>query len=427
MENFNKITLKNGLRIITAPKQDSLATTFLILVEAGSKYETKEINGISHFLEHMCFKGTKKRKRAIDITSELDSIGAGYNAFTDMEYTGYYAKARPENFNVILDVISDIYLNQVFVPEEINKERGVIIEEINMYEDLPMRRVRELFISLLYGDQPAGWDIGGRKEVIKNLTQENFLKYRSKHYLAQSTIIVVAGKFNEKKVIDEIEKTFSKIKIGEKTSKIKTFEHQERPEILLKHKKTDQTHLVLGVRAFDIFDKRKYALEVLADILGGGMSSRLSQKIREEMGAAYYVRADADLLSDHGFLAAAAGVDHSKINQVIETILDEFKKLAKKMIGDKELQRIKDHLVGHLILGLETSDTLAGFYGGQEIIAKRIITPSKLVKKIQDVKAEEIMAVAQDIFQNNKLNLAIIGPFSAEGGDKKRFEKILKI
>jgi len=426
-EWVKKIILKNGLRVILAPKQDSLATTFLILVEAGSEYETKKINGISHFLEHMCFKGTKKRPKMIDISSELDSIGASYNAFTGQEYTGYYAKARPKNFTQILDVVSDIYLNQVFSLKEIDKERGAIIEEINMYEDLPMRRVQELFMGLLYGNQPAGWDVLGRKEIIKRLAQKDFLKYRKEHYLPQSTIAVIAGKFDEKKVIAEIKNAFSGMKSGEKTQKIKTTEQQEKPQILLKHKKTDQTHLVLGVRAFDIFDKRKYALEVLADILGGGMSSRLFQKIREEMGVAYYVRAESDLLSDHGFLAASAGVDNSKIEQVIEAILEEFRKLSQKPVNAKELQRAKDHFDGHLMLGLETSDALAAFYGGQEIITKKITTPSELTEKIQAVKAEEIMAMAQDIFQNSKLNLAIIGPFSAEGGDKSRFEKILKI
>src|SRR3989344_8722732 len=169
MTNFKKITLDNGLRIITAPNNNSLAATVLVLVEAGSKYETKEINGLSHFLEHMCFKGTEKRPRAIDIASELDGIGASYNAFTGQEYTGYYAKAEPRHLDTILDVVSDIYLHQVFDSKEIDKERGVIIEEINMYEDLPMRRVQELFTTLLYGDQPAGWDIAGKKEIIRKL------------------------------------------------------------------------------------------------------------------------------------------------------------------------------------------------------------------------------------------------------------------
>lgn len=423
MEKFKKITLDNGLRIILSPKSDSLSATLLVLVEAGSKYETKEINGLSHFLEHMCFKGTKKRPSAIDITSELDSIGAVYNAFTGMEYTGYYAKVRPEHFDNILDVVSDMYLNQIFEDKEIDKERGVIIEEINMYEDLPMRRVQELFTNLLYGDQPAGWDIAGRKEVIKKLNRDDFLKYRKEHYLAKSSLIVLAGKFNENEALEKIKNAFSGIKSGDKTQKIKTIEHQDRPGLLLKHKETDQTHLILGCRTFDVFDERKYALEVLADVLGGGMSSRLFQKIRDEMGAAYYISADADSYTDHGFLVTSAGVDHNKIDAVIEAILEEFKKLTREPVGKKELQRAKDHLIGHLVMGLETSDHLATFYGGQEIITKEIITPEELIKKIEGVKSDEIMAVANDIFHNDKLNLATIGPFKK----KERFEKILKI
>ena len=402
---------------------ESLTTAVLVLVEAGSKYETKEVNGLSHFLEHMCFKGTKKRPRSIDISSELDGIGALYNAFTSMEYTGYFAKARPDNFDIILDVVSDIYLNQIFETKEIDKERGVIIEEINMYEDLPMRKVHELFTNLLYADQPAGWDIAGTKEVIKKLNREDFLKYRQEHYLSQSTLVVVAGKFNEEEAIEKTKQAFSEIKISKKTSKVKTVEYQEKPEVLLKHKETDQTHLVLGVRAFNVFDERKYALEILADILGGGLSSRLFQRIREEMGAAYYVSADADLYTDHGYLAVSAGVSNNKINQVIEVILEEFKKIVARPIENKELQRVKEHLIGYLVVGLETSDQLAGFYGGQEIITRKIIAPKDAIKKIQAVKSEEISGVASEIFQNQKLNLAIIGPFK----EKEGLEKILKI
>ena len=423
MQNFNKITLENGLRIITAPKQDSLATTVLVLVEAGSKYETKDINGLSHFLEHMCFKGTEKRPRSIDIASELDGIGAISNAFTSQEYTGYFAKAEPKYFDRILDIVSDIYLEPIFETKEIDKERGVIIEEINMYEDLPMRRVHELFANLLYGDQPAGWDIAGRKEVIQKLNREDFIKYQQNHYLANSTLVVVAGNFDEKEAVEKIKESFSAIKIGEKTQKIPTKERQEEPRILLKKKYSDQTHLVLGTRAYDIFDKRKYALEVLAEILGGGMSSRLFQKIREEMGAAYYVSADSDLYTDHGYLAVSAGIDHNKIESVLSAILEEFQKITKEPVENKELQRVKDRIVGHLSLSLETSNQLANFFGGQEILTRKIITPEEIAKKIQAVTAEEIAAVSDDIFKNNKLNLAIIGPFE----DKAKFEKILKL
>ncbi len=423
MNKIQKITLDNGLRIILAPQPQNLATTVLVLVEAGSKYETKEISGLSHFLEHMCFKGTKKRPRIIDITSELDSIGSDYNAFTSLEYTGYYAKAQSKHFNKILDVISDVYLNPIFEPTEIEKEKGVIIEEINYIEDVPIRKIWDNFLDLLYGDQPAGWDIAGTKEVVQKLTKEDFLKYRKEHYIAKGTLVVVSGNFDEKKVIKQIQDAFNGIISEKKFGKVKTKESQDKPKVLLKFKQTDQTHLILGVRAFDIFDERRYALQVLSDILGGGMSSRLFQKVREEMAAAYYVRSEADLYTDHGYLAASAGVDNSKINEVIEAILKEFKSLTEKLVEDKELQRAKDHLTGNLILGLETSDSIASFYGGQEILTKKTITPEELIKKVQAVKSEEIMAVAKEIFQNNKLNLAIIGPLK----DKERFESILKI
>ncbi len=422
MHIHKKITLKNNLRVISVPMADALTTTILVLVEAGSEYETRKNNGISHFLEHMCFKGTEKRLSSLDITSELDAIGAAYNAFTSNQYTGYYTKAQPKHFDEILDVVSDMYLNPVFNQREIEKERGVIIEEINMYEDLPMRRAQEFFTNLLYGDQPAGWDIAGKKEIIRRINRNDFIEYQKNHYLGKSTIVVVAGNFNEKEAVKKIENAFSGIRTGKKFKKLKTVESQKSPRIFLKTKETDQAHLVVGVRAFDIFDKRKYAIDLIADILGGGMSSRLFQKIREEMGAAYYVRADAELLSDHGFFTASAGVDNNKVNEVAKAIIEEFERLAKESIKKEELQRVKDHSVGNLIMGLETSDQLAGFYGGQEIITGKTVSPEETIKKIQAVRAEEILAVAKDIFKNNKLNLAIIGPFK----EKPRFEQILK-
>ncbi len=422
MHKSNKILLKNGLRVISVPMVDALTTTVLVLVEAGSEYETRKNNGISHFLEHMCFKGTEKRLSSLDITSELDAIGAAYNAFTSNQYTGYYAKAQPKHFDEILDIVSDIYLNPVFNQGEIERERGVIIEEINMYEDLPMRRVQEFFTNLLYGDQPAGWDIAGKKEIIRRINRNDFIEYQKNHYLGKSTIVVVAGNFNEKEAVKKIENAFSGIRTGKKVQKLKTVESQKSPRIFLKTKETDQAHLVVGVRAFDIFDKRKYAVDLIADILGGGMSSRLFQKLREEMGAAYYVRADADLLSDHGFLIASAGVDNNKVSEATKVIIEEFERLIKEPVKKEELQRVKDRCVGGLIMGLETSDQLAGFYGGQEIITKKIVSPEETIKKIQAVKAEEVSAVAKDIFKSNKLNLALIGPFK----EKPRFEQILK-
>ncbi len=410
MQPYSKQTLPNGLRIITVPQPGNLATTVLVLVEAGSKYEVKEINGISHFLEHMCFKGTTNRATAMQIAGELDGLGAEYNAFTSHEWTGYFAKVESHHSSEALDIISDLYLNPVFDPAEIEKEKGVIIEELNMYEDMPQRKIGDIFMHLLYGEQPAGWDVGGEKDIIRTLTKENFIKYRGAHYLPKSTILIITGNFDEKKILEQANKLFAKMPEGSKGSKLAVTEGQARPELLLKFKESDQSHIMIGVRAFSMFDKRRYALEVLSDILGGGMSSRLFQKVREELGAAYYVRASADLYTDHGYLAAGAGVEHSKLKIVIKAILEEFNKLKNEKVSEAELARAKSHLSGNLLLGLETSDALAIYYGSQEILKRSVTTPDELVQGINSVTAEQIQEVAKDIFKNESLNMAMIGP-----------------
>ena len=423
MKPFKKYILKNGLRIILVPQQQSLTATALVLVETGSKYETKNINGVSHFLEHICFKGTKKRPTNLIIASELESMGASYNAFTGQEYTGYYAKARAEKVNNILDIVSDIYLNQVVDEKEVEKERGAIIEELNMYEDHPMRRVGEIFMQLVYGDQPAGWDIGGTKETVGGIMKDDILKYRNQHYVAKATTVIVAGAFNEKKILADIKKIFAGISTAEKFDKNKTIDKQESPAVALKTKKVDQTHIVMGFRAFDMHDKRRFALEVLGNILGGGMSSRLFQRVREQMGAAYYVNAGADLFTDHGTFAVSAGLNNEKLETVVKAILEEFKKISTQPVTDKELRRSKDSLTGRLMIGLEVSDELASFYGQQELFHKDILTPKNLAKKIEAVTAKDVLKVAKDIMKNEHLNLAMIAPFE----DKKPIEKILKL
>lgn len=419
----NKLKLDNGLKIITIPEDDSLAVTILILVEAGSKYESKEIAGLSHFLEHMCFKGTKNRPKAIDISGELDSIGAQYNAFTGHEFTGYYAKVIPDHFDKALDIVSDIYLNQLFNDAEIEKEKGVIIEEINMYEDLPQQKAQELIMESLYGAQPAGRSIAGGKETVRNLKKDNFLDYRSKHYVSSATTVVVAGNFSEKDVVEKIKYKFAGISTGQKFGKEPVIENQKSPNIVFKKKDTDQTHLVLAVRSFDAKDERNYAVEVLSQILGGGMSSRLFQRIREEMGAAYYVRSGNNPFTDHGFFEAFAGADNTKAVLVLEAIVLEMKKMKESLVDDKELERAKESLLGGLFLGLETSDSVANFYGGQEVVRGSILDPNQYAEKIRKVTAEEVLSVARDIFKKENLNFSFVGPF--ESGD--HFANILNL
>ncbi|MEK7060023.1 MAG: pitrilysin family protein [Patescibacteria group bacterium] len=419
---FTKKVLHNGLRVITVPMKDNPTATVLVLVEAGSKYETKKINGLSHFLEHMCFKGTIKRPKAIDISKELDALGSQYNAFTAQEYTGYYAKSDAKHFGQIFDVVSDIYLNSTFPEAEMQKEKGVIIEEINMYEDMPNRHVQDLIMQLLYGNQPAGWNIAGEKKNILNMKRSDFIKYKKAHYLPEATVIVVAGKVTEKEVLKEVNKVFDKIPRGRKAQKLKVKEKQTKPQTLINFKKTDQTHFVLGVRSYDLFNKKSAVLSVLAGVLGGGMSSRLFQKLREEMGVGYYVRAYNDAYTDHGFLQISAGVDNKRIYEVIQAVLEECRKLKTKKISKDELNKVKECLIGNMKLSLESSDDIANFYGGQELLKKETKNSEEKANEVRKVTANQIKLLANYIFKNNKLNLALIGPFK----DKAKFLKILK-
>lgn len=419
---FTKNVFKNGLRVITVPMKDNPTATVLVLVETGSKYETKENNGISHFLEHMCFKGTEKRPTSMDIVKELDAIGSQSNAFTSHEYTGYYAKANAKHFKKIFDVISDIYLNSTFPEKEIEKEKGVIIEEMNMYEDMPHRDVQDLIMTLLYGGQSAGMKIIGTKENILKTKREDFIKYKKEHYVPEATTVIVSGNINEKEVLKEIEKTFGKIPASKKYSKQKVKEIQKNPEVLLKYKKTDQTHFVLAYRSFGFFDKRSSAVAVLGAILGGGMSSRLFQKLREEMGVGYYVRAYNDGYTDHGFFQISAGVDNKRIDEVLKVVLAECKKIKEYLVEDEELERVKEFLIGNMKLSLESSDDIANFYGAQESLKKEIKTAEEKAKEIRAISKQDIKKLAGQIFKEEKLNLALIGPFK----DKNKFKKILK-
>lgn len=419
---FRKHLLKNGLRVITIPLKDVKSVMVLTLVKTGSKYETKEISGLSHFLEHMMFKGTKKRPTTLALSTELDGVGAEYNAFTSDERTGYWVKVDFNRLDLALDVVSDVLLNSKFDEKEIERERGVIIEEINMYNDMPIRYVWDIFQFLMYGDQPAGWSVLGTKETVAGLRRDDFLDYLGKQYVAENLVVAVAGNFNDKNILLKIKKYFAEIKVGEPYKKPKTVEHQIHPECSVFFKETDQTHFVLGVRAYDIFDKRKYALSLLSSILGGSMSSRLWISIRTK-GLAYYVGSSVDTASDVGFLAVRAGVNTAKTEEVIKEVLKEFKKIREQGVSVAELKKAKDYFKGKTLINLEGPEDWVDFAGEQEITLGKILTPEEILEKVNAVSRSDILTVARDIFKPEKLNLAIIGPHK----DKAKFEKLLKL
>jgi len=420
---YKKTILRNGIRVITIPMKNTKTVNVLVLIGTGSKYETKEINGISHFLEHMFFKGTKKYPTALKVAERLDNIGGVYNASTSKEFTGFWAKVGKEHFDLAVDWISDILLNSKFEEKEIKREKGVIIEEFNMYLDKPTSYISDLWEKLLYGDQPAGWLILGTKENILKFRRKDFLNYFKKYYLTKNIVICIAGNFDNKIAIKKVKKHFDKLKKGENPKKIKTIENQKNPKTLIYYKKTDQTHLCLGVKGYNLFDSEKYAQIILSVILGANMSSRLFTLIRERKGLCYYIKTSSDSSTDTGYLVTQAGIPHRNVEQVIKLIIREYKKIKTRKITEKELQKAKDYLKGTTNLKLESSDFQASFYSFEELLTNKILTPEQKFAKLDKVSINDIQKVAKNIFRPEKLNLAIIGPHK----NKLKFESLLKI
>lgn len=419
---YTKKKLPNGLRILTVPMKESQTAIMMVLVEAGAEYEDGQINGLSHFLEHMCFKGTKNR--TLDqIATELDSMGAENNAFTGDTYTGYYAKAEHSKIKKIIEIISDLYINPIFPEKDINIERGVILEEMNMYEDLHMRKVFDLYNDLLYGDQPAGRTIIGTPENIKKFTRDDFVKYYQTHYVPQKTTVVVAGKIKESEIWKEIGKKFGHLKKQKIIRKTKTTFSQKKPEIKIKYRDIDQTHMIVGFRSFDLYNKKNPALSLASTILSGGMSSRLFKKMRDELGICYYVKSSNSTSVDHGNFYARIGVGNSRALEAISVLMQEFKKIRDEKINEIEFQKAKDIVVGSFANGLETSDSWAMYYGDQELFHQKIDTPEQYINKIKALTPQKVQKVLKEIMKNENLNLAIIGPQK----DYTAFEEVLKM
>lgn len=418
---FKKIVLKNRLRVLFLPQKGIETVTVLVLVGTGSKYEKKEENGISHFLEHMCFKGTKKRPSSKEISEVIDRVGGIYNAFTSQEYTGYFAKVPSEKLELALDWVSDILLNSIFPEEEIEREKKVVFEEINMVEDNPMSLVENLWLEGFYGDQPAGWPLTGKKETVKNLNREKILNYRNTQYVAQNSVLVISGNFNLKFGEKKAKDYFWRLKNKEWRKREKVFK-TKKPTLVLKKREVNQAHLILGVEGVNTFDKRKYSQKVLANILGGMMSSRLFQKIRDEMGIAYYIQTESHSDLDSGYLATSAGLELQSVKKGIVEILKEYKEIQKNL-SLSELKKAKENLKGKISLILEASDSRGMFFGLQELLENKILTQNEIFRKIDEVSLSQVKTFSSEIFKTENLVLAIVGPFE----DKREFEEILKL
>ncbi|MDZ4227209.1 MAG: pitrilysin family protein, partial [Patescibacteria group bacterium] len=397
--------------------------TVMVMTGTGSRYEDKHENGLAHFLEHMFFKGTKKRPSAREISEALDSVGSEYNAFTGKDRTAYHAKVSSRFLDTALDVIDDIFLHSTLPPKEIHKERGAIIQEIDMYEDMPMRTVDNVFDALIFGSEhPLGRTILGPKANIRSFKRKDFISYLRKHYTPGNTVVCIAGGFSEKKVLAKLKKEFSRLKNGKPSAYAPFHERQSAARVAIKEKKTDQTQLMLGVPAYPYLHKDEYALEVLANILGGGMSSRLFTEVREKRGLAYYVRASVERYPDIGELVVQAGVEHGKLEKTVQTILAEFRKIKRTPPSSAELKKAKAHIRGSMTLSLETSDAIAEHAATSLINIGRIRTLEEILKGVGKVTAADIQRVAKALLQTKKLNLAIIGPHA----DKNKLQTLLR-
>ncbi|HLK42898.1 MAG TPA: pitrilysin family protein [Thermoleophilia bacterium] len=417
---FEQTTLPNGLRVVSAPMPGAKSVAVMVMVAAGSRYEHRENSGIAHFCEHMFFKGTEKRPTAKDISAEVDGMGGEFNAFTSKEYTGYYIKCAAEHRDQALDVLADQLLRSKFDGEEVEREKGVIIEELNMYVDTPRDHVDSVYDHLVFGDQPLGWDIIGTKDTIRAANRQTFLDYLDAWYAPRRIVVGAAGAVDGG-FVDEVSRQFGGLEDRATGAPAPLDMVQITPRVSLDTRDSDQAHLRLGVRGVPTDSPDRYAMQVLSAVLGGGMSSRLFIEVRERHGLAYYVFCHHASYDDAGTLFAQAGVDTSRIDLAVTTIMREFRRMAEEPIGEEELRRTKNFLKGRLVLQLEDSRGLITFGLRRQVLENSLVEPEEVLAGIEAVTAADVQRLATEVIRDEGLNFALVGPFD----DPQRFLDLL--
>lgn len=406
-------SLPNGLTVILVPIEGSKTICEMFAVRAGWKYEWPEVYGISHFIEHMMFRGTEKRPTEEKISEEVEGRGGAINAGTMDEYTVYWVHLPGRFIDLAHELLSDMVLNSRFDPEAIEIEKGPVQEELaGVWDDTVGYLQDILWLRLLYGDQPVSQIGTGTEETISSFRREQLLDYIGEMYTALNSAVIVAGQIEDhKKVIKNLGKHYGSLRSGRPAIlKPAVVEKQHRPRISFKHRKIKQTHVMLGVRAYDIFHPDRYALKVLEAILGGGMSSRMFLEVRSKRGLAYLISSGSEFQTDAGWFITYAAVNSKKIVEAIEVMMREYQKAREERVSEAELKKAKDFIVGSQEMALDDSKHLADFVAEQFLLEDRIETPEERASKIRAVTAEDVQRVARDIFQNKKLNLALIGP-----------------
>lgn len=420
-------TFASGLKVLTVPMPSLESVTVTIWVKTGSRNEEIKVNGISHFLEHMVFKGSKKRPTAKEISEVVDSIGGEFNAGTSKDWTNFYIKSRAGSVETAFDILSDMVLNPVLSPEEIEREKGTIIQEIAMYEDTPMMKIGEVYEELAFSGNPLGRDTAGTSKSVKSIKKDDFVSYRKRYYHPENMLVTVAGGITENTVLKLVEKYFGKLKtsFAKASADKQNFKSkQTKPEVKIKNKKSEQAHFIIGFMGEGRGYEGRFAQSILGSILGGGMSSRLFIEVRERRGLAYAVRTGMERYQETGYMGTYVGTDPGKVDEAISVVLEQHYGISngKYPISKEELKKAKEFIKGHLALALEDTKEVSGFFGEQELFLNKIMTPEEIYKKIDAVTIGDVIKEAKKLFVPEKLNLAVIGPFK-DGG---KFVQLLK-
>lgn len=418
---YSRVVLDNGLTLLVSPMESTRILSIDIFIRGGSRNETKANNGISHFIEHVLFKGTKKRHDAFTISKEIDELGGDFNGLTGQEYSCFYIRLLDEHFENAIDILSDILLNSSFNEPDIEIERKTILEEIKMRKDSPESYIWEIYNNLLYNSYPLGYPISGEEKTLTALSKNSLIAYWKKNFTASNYVVSIAGNVGIEKTVRIINKYFAGLQKGRIINSLPVKEKQAEPAVSLYYKKTEQTNLCLGTRAFSYNDPDFIALDVLNIILGANTSSRLFTILREQKGLAYSVSTGTDLFSDTGNFSVNAGVAHKNVETAIKIIFDEFNRLKKEEVLKEELDKVKNCITGYIYMAIDSSTGVANYLGRQELHLKKIVLPEQRVEMIKKITPEDIQRVANRIFIKNNLNLALIGPQK----NKSSFHKLL--
>jgi predicted Zn-dependent peptidase len=418
---FERQTLSNGLRVLTAPLSHAKSVACFVMLAAGSRYENRDNRGIAHFAEHMFFKGTERRPTARDLTTIVDGIGGEFNAFTSKEYTGYYVRCAGADRDTALDVLVDMIRHSKFDPDEIEREKGVILEEMNMYFDTPRDYIGSVYESLMFGDNPLGWETLGTKETIRAASRKTFLDYIG-HWYAPSRVVVGVSGMAGDDLVPTLESLVGDMGgNGSGAPPPAEMKRDGAPRVRVHHKDSDQAQICLGVPSYPLAHPDRYALQMVATVLGSGMSSRLFLEVRERRGLAYYVYGLNNSYTDAGSLFSQAGVDLARVDEAVRVVADEFRRLADEPVPSDELEKARSLAKGRFVLQTESPQGLILFGLRREVLEGSATEPEELLAGLDAVTAEDVQRVAQDIIADGTLRLAVIGPFE----DEERFAKLI--